>query len=155
MNKELKICFVSSSGGHWEELMCLSPIADHNNAFFVTEQGGQAEDSKYRNIYTLPQINRHEKRFLRHFLRLFLSAREILNKEQPDVVISTGALVSFPFCILAKVRGCKLIYIESFARVHDASLTGKLAYRIANLFLVQWKSLLKVYPKAIYVGGIF
>lgn len=150
-----KICFVSSSGGHWEELMCLKPLAEKYNSFFVTEQGEQAEGFIFQRMYAVPQINRHEKNFMIHFLSLFYEANKILKQERPNIVISTGALVSFPFCLLAKLRGGKVIFIESFARVNNASLTGRLVYKFADLFLVQWKSMLKVYPKAKYVGGIF
>lgn len=153
--KNLKICFVSSSGGHWEELMCLKSIANEYNSFFVTEQGGQIEDSEISNIYVMPQINRNEKRFVLHFIKMFWNAHRILKKEKPDVVITTGALISFPFCALTKVFGKKIVYIESFARIHNKSLTGKLVYPFADLFLVQWESMLKCYPKGKYVGGIF
>ena len=77
-----KACFIASSGGHWEELMCLREIADAYDTFFVTEEGGQAEDSNLKKIYTLPQINRHEKRFFFHFFKLFKSALKILKKEK-------------------------------------------------------------------------
>ena len=153
MRKE--ICFVSSSGGHWEELMCLKTISERNDSFFVTEEGGQAQDSDITDIYTLPQINRNEKKFVIHFLKLILSALKIINKERPNVVITTGALIAFPFCVFVKLRGGKVIYIESFARVYNSSLTGKIIYKFADLFLVQWESMLEVYPKAKYVGGIF
>lgn len=53
------------------------------------------------------------------------------------------------------MRKIHIIYIESFARVDEASLTGKLMYPLADLFLVQWEDMLKVFPKAIYAGGIF
>ena len=76
-------------------------------------------------------------------------------REKPDFVVTTGALISFPFCVYAKLMGAKVIYIETFARVKDRSLTGRLVYPIADLFLVQWESLLQFYPKAKYVGGIF
>jgi UDP-N-acetylglucosamine:LPS N-acetylglucosamine transferase len=76
-------------------------------------------------------------------------------KEKPDTIISTGALVTFPICLLGKLMRKRIIYIESFARVDTASLTGKLMYRIADLFIVQWEELLKIYPKAMYGGGIF
>ena len=155
MKSKNKICFVSSSGGHWEELLCLKELAEKYESFYVTEQGGQAQDSTLQNIYTLAQINRHEKAFAIHFIRLFFEANKILEKEKPNVVISTGALIAFPFCILVKLRGGRVIYIESFARIRNSSMTGKLVYRFADLFLVQWKSMLKVYPKAKYVGGIF
>lgn len=86
---------------------------------------------------------------------LFLNAGKILRQESPDVLITTGALLAFPFCVIAKIKGTKIIYIESFARVNSGSLTGRLVYPFADLFLVQWKALQQIYPKAIYVGGIF
>lgn len=153
--KKKKACFVASSGGHWEELMCLKEIADIYDTFYVTEEGGQAEDAKLEKIYKVSQINRHENNFLLHFLKLLKNSLKIIRAEKPDFVITTGALIAVPFCVFAKIRGGKVIYIESFARVNDRSLTGKLIYPFADLFLVQWESLLKLYPKAKYVGGIF
>lgn len=150
-----KICFAASSGGHWEELMCLREIANENNTFYVTEEGGQVADSNILDVYTLPQINRHEKAFFKHFIALFREAHRIMKKEKPDVIITTGALMAFPFCILAKLCKKKVIYVESFARINDRSLTGRLVYPFADLFLVQWESLMKYYPKAKYVGSIF
>lgn len=135
--------------------MCLLPLASECNACFVTEAGGQAADGRLEKVYTLPQINRKEKGFLGHFLKLFAKAAGILRQEDPDVVITTGALIAYPFCLIAKLRGKKVVYIESFARVHDRSLTGRLVYPFADLFLVQWESMLECYPKAKYVGGIF
>ena len=151
----MKACFVASSGGHWEELMCLRAIADEHETFYVTEDGGQARDSSLQNVYRLPQINRRQKDFLWRFLKLMISAGKIMFREKPDVVVTTGALITFPFCLYGKLLGAKVIYIETFARVNDRSLTGRLVYPIADLCLVQWESLLKFYPKAKYVGGIF
>ena len=51
--------------------------------------------------------------------------------------------------------GKKVIYIESFARVDEPSLTGKLMYHVADLFIVQWKEMMEFYPNAVYGGGIF
>lgn len=154
--KNKKICFCSSSGGHWEELLCLKEIADENDSFFVTEEGGQVNDiNDKKNLYVFPQINRKEKGFIFHFIVLFWKAFKILKKEKPDVVITTGALIAFPFCLLAKLMKKKVVYIESFARVYDKSLTGCLVYPFADLFIVQWESMLKCYPKAVYTGGIF
>lgn len=155
MNRKVKICFASSSGGHWEELICLKEIADDYETFYVTEQGGQASDSNLKPIYVFPQINRQEKNFFPHFIKLFFNAWKIVRKEKPQFIITTGALFSVPFCVWCKIYGAKVIYIESFARVDSASLTGKIVYKFADLFLVQWEDMVKVYPKAKYVGGIF
>lgn len=151
----MRACFIASSGGHWEELMCLKEIAVEYDTVYVTEEGGQAKDSNFEKIYTLPQINRHEKNFLWHLIKLFIRAAKIMFKERPNFIVTTGALVVFPFCVYAKLMKTKIIYIESFARVNNRSLTGKLVYPLADLFLVQWEPLLRLYPKAKYVGGIF
>lgn len=152
----MKICFIASSGGHWEELMCLREIAAENDCFFVTEKGGQAEEfgNKYP-IYVLEKIDRKEKHFLKNFFRLFRNSKKILREEEPDVVITTGALLAYPFCVRAKFMKKKVIYIESFARINELSLTGKLVYRLADDFVVQWPSLKEKYKKAKYFGGIF
>lgn len=151
----MKILFIASSGGHWEELMCLQEIIEVEDSILITETGGQSKDCKYDNVITVPQINRHEKYFIWHFLKLFIYAIKIVCRNKPKLVISTGALISYPFCLITKISGGKIIYIESFARVKNASLTGKLIYPISDLFLVQWEELLEVYPKAKYVGSIF
>ena len=59
----MKACFVASSGGHWEELMCLKAIADEHDTVYITEDGGQARDSALENMHLLPQINRRQKDF--------------------------------------------------------------------------------------------
>lgn len=151
----MKLCLVASSGGHWEELMSVRDITNGHESFYVTEEGGQSEESGISRIYTLPQINRREKLFLIKFIKLTLSAVKIIACEKPDVVVTTGALISVPFCYVAKAARAKIVYIESFSRVKDKSLSGKLVYPIADLFLVQWESLLELYPKAKYIGGVF
>ena len=50
--------------------------------------------------------------------------------------------------ILGKLRKKKVIFVESMARVEDLSLSGKIAYRFADVFVVYWESLARKYPKA-------
>ncbi len=64
-------------------------------------------------------------------------------------------LRNLPFCFWAKVFRKKFIFIETFARVTDASKPGKMMYKYADLFIVQWKSMLDVYPNAVYGGSIY
>ena len=74
-------------------------------------------------------------------------------KNRPELVISTGAGMVIPTCLIAKLFGARLVFIETAARVTTPSRTGKLLYRFADEFYVQWEPLLKVYPKAKY-GGV-
>ena len=79
----------------------------------------------------------------------------IFIRENPDIVITTGVLAMIPICLLAKIFRKKLIYIESFAKVSSSTETGKLMYKLADQFYVQWKSMLNIFPDAIYIGGIY
>ena len=58
-------------------------------------------------------------------------------------------------CCLGKIFGSKVIYIETFANVTTKTSTGKLIYKFADLFIVQWESMLEIYPNAVYGGWIF
>ena len=85
----------------------------------------------------------------------FFRALKILMREKPDAVIATGADVTVPVCYAAKLLGKKVIFSESFCRPYSASISGRLVYPIADLFIIQWKELGKFYPKAVYGGSIF
>jgi len=95
------------------------------------------------------------KRSLLDTLISFFQTLFIFLKEKPDIIISTGAGVTIPICYLAKLFMRKVIYIESFSRVNHPSFAGRLGYLVADLFIVQWKPLLKFYKKAKYGGSIF
>ena len=77
-------------------------------------------------------------------------------KERPRVLFSTGAEIAIPAFYIGKLLfRTKLIYLECSAQVDHRSLTGRWVYPIADLFLVQWESLLSQYgPRAKYVGGL-
>ena len=155
MKGKLKICFAASSGGHYEQLLMLKPLMEKYDSFIVTEKTSYKTEVKNKRTYYLCQVNRKEKSFIpRMVVNLFKSVKIYLT-EKPDVVICTGVLATIPICLIAKLFGKKLIYIESFAKVTSATETGKLMYKFADQFYVQWESMLKIYPKAIYLGGIY
>lgn len=151
----MKVCFTSSSGGHFEQLLMLKDLFACYDSFLVTEQTKYNQTSAFVSTYFLKQVNRSSIFFLFPLLYNVCVSIYILGKERPQVVISTGVLATIPLCVFAKLLGKKLIYIESFAKIHSATLTGKLMYRFADVFYVQWEEMLKVYPKAKYVGGIY
>ena len=155
MKGKLKICFAASSGGHYEQLLMLKPLMEKYDSFIVTERTSYKTEVQNKRTYYLCQVNRKEKTFIpRMVVNLFKSVKIYLT-EKPDVVICTGVLATIPICLIAKLFGKKLIYIESFAKVTSATETGKLMYKFADQFYVQWESMLKIYPKAIYLGEIY
>jgi len=79
----------------------------------------------------------------------------MLIKIRPRAVISTGGGMTIATCLLGKLLGARLVFIESGARVTTPSRTGRLMYRYADLFIVQWEPMLEHFPKAVYGGMLF
>ncbi len=155
MGKILKVAFIASSGGHLEEIERLKRVEKRYNSFLITESGQFSNTDFCKKKYYTWQMNRKQVTFIPKFIILFIRAFLILVKENPDFIITTGALMAYPFCVWAKIIGIKIIYVESFARVKKPSLTGRLLYNFADLFIVQWEDMLKLYPKSVLGGGIF
>ncbi len=154
-NKEKKICFICSSGGHFSELYKLKNIANQYNSFLVVENTENIQQDFCKKIFYTKEINRKEKFFLIRFILLFFKELFIFIKERPTHIVSTGALCGYPMMKIAKFFKKKIIYIESYARVYDLSVTGKRCLNIADLFIVQWPELQKKYPQTKYVGSLF
>ena len=150
-----KICFAASSGGHYEQILMLKPLMEKYDSFLLTESTDYNAEVKGVRTYYLRQINRREKLFIPLMMLNTLRTIRIYAKERPDIVITTGVLAVLPMCLLSKLMRKKLVYIESFAKVNTPNESGKLLYKYADRFYVQWESMLKVYPNAVYLGGIY
>lgn len=153
--KQMKIVFAASSGGHFEQLMMLKPLMEKYDSILVTEKTEYGAGKLDVKTYYVKQINRKEAMFVPKFMVNTWKALVILVKERPKVMITTGVLAIIPLALLMKLFGGKLIYIESFAKVTTKTLSGKLLYKFADQFYVQWEEMLELYPNAIYKGGIY
>lgn len=146
-----KICLISSSGGHYEQLKRLKDLELNNELIWITEK---TEYSSKADYY-LTQTGLKDKWFIPKMIVNSVQSLSIWLKEKPDYVITTGTMIVIPLALLAKIFGKKLIYIETFARVYDGTKAGKLMYKFADLFIIQWESLQEIYPDAVYGGSIY
>ena len=153
--KKKKLCFAASSGGHFEQLLMLKPLMQKYDSFILTEKTHYKVNIDNQKIYYVRQVNRKEKTFIFKLIGNALKSLFIFIKERPDVVITTGVLAMIPMCLLSKLFRKKLIYIESFAKITSPTETGKMMYKYADRFYVQWESMLEFYPDAICLGGIY
>jgi UDP-N-acetylglucosamine:LPS N-acetylglucosamine transferase len=147
----MKICLCASSGGHYQELLALKGLASKHDCFVLTEHTDFALPPVCANTYTLPMLSRHNWWLFLPFIVACTKTFYLFLKEKPDCVVSAGALATFPAIICAKLMGKKVVYFELLARVHSPSKTGKIAYRLSNLIIVQCQSMLTIYPKAVVV----
>jgi len=153
-----KILFISSAGGHLNELLQLNVLIRKYDSYLITEKTKSNLNlkNKYKKVSYL--IAGTMSNPIIYPFKLLINSFKSLYfffSFNPDVVVSTGAHNAGPMCLIAKLFGKKVIFIETFANSKTKSLTGKIVYKFADLFIVQWKSMLELYPNAIYVGGVF
>lgn len=157
--KKKRVLFISSTGGHLDELMQLKPMFEKYNYYIVTEKTKSNLNLKNKfpkkvslllygtkkNMLTYPFIL-----LLNSFISLF-----VFIKHRPKYIISTGSHTAGPMCCIGKIFGSKIIYIETFANSKTKSVAGSIVYKFADLFIVQWEEMLEVYPKSTYGGWIY
>lgn len=152
------IIFISSTGGHLNELLQLKSLFKKYNSFIITEKTKSNKNlkKKYDNVFylvygTRKNIILYPFKFLFNIIKSFI----LYFKIKPKVIVTTGTHTAVPMCYIAKIFRKKVIYIETFANRNSKTLTGKLIYPIADIFIVQWKDMLELYPKAKFLGSIY
>ena len=154
-----KVLFISSTGGHFNELMQLSSLFEKYEYHIVTEKDKSNENMKDiygSKLYFLPYGTRAKLfTYIFKYFYLCLKTVYLYFKLRPKVIVTTGTHTAGPMCILGKIFRSKVIYIETFANTNKKTATGKLIYKIADLFIVQWEEMLELYPNAVYGGSIY
>lgn len=151
-NRKPRLCFVSSSGGHWEQLQKMEPLAKKYQGFFVTEK---TQFDAPLGKYFMIQTDMKDKMMPLKMLRNGFYSIYIWIKERPDFVITTGTMVAYPFYILAVLTRKKFVFIETFGRANMPTIAGKKMEKHTDLFIVQWETQRKFYKKAIYGGCLY
>ena len=150
-----KVLFISSTGGHLTELMKFEPIFKNYNYYIITERDMSTEylNNKYKNrVKFLPYCTRSKFfRYIFIYSYVILKSIYLFFIINPDIIVSTGTHTTVPMCYLGKIFNKKVIYIETYANKNRKTLTGRIVYPIADLFIVQWNEMKKLYPNAICV----
>ncbi len=154
-----KVLFISSTGGHLSELLQLKNMFNKYDSYIITEKTKSTIllNNKFKNRvkYLTYCTKSKPASYIFIFPYNVFKSIYLYFKIRPKIIITTGAHTAVPICYIGKLFGSKIIYIETFANMYTKTLTGKIMYPIANLFIVQWESMLKLYPKAKLGGWIY
>ena len=150
--KRLKICLACSAGGHLRELqLAIGSIPEYWNCYWLT----------LKTTSTKAFLKEKEHVFLTNFQpskkwTLIVNSIQAIFwviVKRPDVIITTGAGVTVPTVYFSKkLLGTKIIFINSAADVTHASRTPIWIEKYADLFLVQWEDMMKIFPNAVCCG---
>lgn len=153
-----KVMFISSTGGHLEELLRLKSLFIDYDYSLVTEKtkSNLSLKDKYKNVSFLCYGTKdHLFSYLFKFIFNCFKSIGLYFKYHPKYIVTTGTHTAVPMCYIGKLFRSKIIFIETFANRESQTLAGRLVYPIADKFIVQWEEMLKFYPKAECWGWIF
>lgn len=136
--KKARILCVSSGGGHWVELLRLTPALDGHAVAFATVSEAYRNEAGAARFYTIRDVTRWDFWWWGHTLA---KLAWIILRERPDVVMSTGALPGYFALRLAKLFGARTVWLDSIANVEELSMSGRRIGRHADLWLTQWPDL--------------
>ena len=155
--KKKRVMFICSVGGHLTQMLQMKNIFNDYNYVLVTEDTDVTKDlkEKYNTEYLIYGSRKYLFKYLFIFTFNILKSIYLFFKYRPTTIITTGTHTAVPMCYLGWLFRRKVIYIESFSKRTTPTMAGKLVYPIATTFIVQWESMLKVYPKAKYLGGLY
>lgn len=147
----MKLLLISSTGGHFNALCQLDTFWSQHDRTWVTFKSATTESFLATESvrWAFGPTNRNIPNLVRN-LKLAFSVifGTSHSGDRPDMVVSTGAGVAVPFILLAKLAGIKTVFIESFTRVDDLSLSAKLVLPFIDKLYVQWEQLQARYPQA-------
>lgn len=166
------VMFACNQGGHFSQMMALNQLFGKYSSVLVTDNVHASKDTTpalkdIGNIeYAMSMARRRQelksstsKRFRRlksigSYLSLFADCKKIWNKYRPCVIVTTGSSIAVGLFFWGWLRGSKLIFIETRAKVYSKTITGKIISKIADKIFVQWPEMTRVYPDSEYCGTL-
>jgi beta-1,4-N-acetylglucosaminyltransferase len=142
----MRLLLVCSSGGHFKGLFQLQPFWSRHQRSWVTFETAttRAALASEPVAWAFSPTNRN----LPNLIRNTLLSWQLLRRQKPDLILSTGAGVAVPFLIFGKLLGCRTVFVESITRIETLSLSARLALPFLDVLYVHWPQLQARYPRA-------
>lgn len=157
----MKLLVVLGEGGHTTELLNLVDLlGDRYDYHYVVSKQDKLSTDQLRiggDIHRVLRPRGKDTATPLAALRTIVTALQavrILLRIRPKAILSTGPAIAVPIAILGKLLGARVIFVETGSRVRTVSMTGKIMYRWADLYFVQWPQLKEKLPRAIYAGRL-
>jgi UDP-N-acetylglucosamine:LPS N-acetylglucosamine transferase len=151
--KHADLLLVCSSGGHLLQLLALRLAWEPYSHVWVTFDKSDARSllADEPVVFAYSPTNRNLKNLFRNAFVAWRTFRAV----RPRIVLTTGAGVAVPFALVARLRRVPVVYVESFTRIEQPSLTCRLVAPLAERVYAQWPELIRAVPKARYAGNVF
>ena len=166
------VMFACNQGGHFSQMMALHDLFGKYDTVLVTDNVHASKENtlalknigaiehpmgmaKKRNKLSKGTTKERSRwQSLSGYIALILECRQIWKKYSPAVIITTGSNIAVGLFLYGKLKGSKLIFIETRAKVYSKTMTGKIVGKVADKIFVQWPEMKKIYPNAEYLGTL-
>ena len=144
---ERGVHLAASPGGHLDLLLAVADVLRDRPTVWVTEEGPRAAALRAGGpaVRELPHLERSPRPLLAN-IRRDSDARPEGATPAGD---RSGTGLVVPFCLLARLTGPRVVFVETMARVHGPSASGRILSRRADTVIVQWPEMMRVYRRAI------
>jgi beta-1,4-N-acetylglucosaminyltransferase len=157
-SRKIDVLLVCCSGGHLTQLVALREAWAPFSRVWVTFDKSDAR-SLLRGEHVEhgygPTNRNMGLTAVMNLLRNLVLAWRLVGRHRPAVILSTGAGLAVPFAWLGRLRGSRVVYVESLTRFDRPSLTCRIIRPVSNRIYVQWPELTAALPGSRYAGTVF
>ncbi|BDX07653.1 PssD/Cps14F family polysaccharide biosynthesis glycosyltransferase [Planctobacterium marinum] len=162
-SKKPALLLVYGEGGHAEEMRrLLAAVSESLVARLalvaITEAGAKNIDPRVVR-YNVNEVRDKQSGInlvglLRSLNSLLKQTIHVFSANDVRYVLTTGPGLAIPVALFARLRGIKVLHVETCCRFYSKSITGRFMALLASEFWVQNEELLTLYPKAKYCGRL-
>jgi UDP-N-acetylglucosamine:LPS N-acetylglucosamine transferase len=150
--RRLDVLLVSSSGGHLIQLHLLrSAWVDLDRAWVCHDKDDARSLLRGETTYFAYWPT---TRNVVNLVRNLVLAWRLIGRLRPVTIVTAGAGVAVPFAWVGRLRGSKVVYVESLTRIREPSLSLRLIAPVADRIYAQWPELTAAVPSARYAGSV-
>ena len=134
--KQNKLLLIASPGGHFVQLSLLAEGLQDVAIVAVCSYEKKPSFMPALQYEVVPDFNREN---VYRVFGVILKCRKILQRVQPDLVVTTGAAPGLVMVLVARLSGIKTVWIDSIANSRKLSFSGRIAKFFGVKVLSQWQ----------------
>lgn len=146
------VLLVCSAGGHLLQMLALQPAWEGMSRCWVTLERSDATSLLVDEHVVYAHGPTH--RSIANLLRNLCLAWKVITAARPRLILTTGAAVAVPFAWVGRLRGVRVVYIESITRIDRPSLSCRLIAPTASRVYGQWPEFSRALPRARFAGAV-
>lgn len=129
-----EVVLVASAGGHIDQAFEIAGrFAERDERLWIATRTPQTEALLAEERVEWVSDVRSRQAF--RAAKALPGAFEIIRRNRPRLLVSTGSALAVPYMLAARTMGVKVTYVESATRLAGPSVTGRIAEKIPGIQL--------------------